>query len=96
MVSATVLKAQVQLASDGPRRTAVARQLVLAAAANVRWAIGSELLTSRTSTWWRRPKPPPTLDNSWAWRATSAAPHGDPDLSLPAWLKLEGRSRRPP
>lgn len=97
MVSATVLKAQVQLASDGPRRTAVARQLVLAAAANVRWAIGSELLDepyqhlvaqAETAT-----DPGQLMGVEGNFRRTA---WGILDLSLPAWLKLEGRSRRPP
>jgi CRISPR-associated protein Cas1 len=97
MVSASVLKAQVRMAADGQQRTAVARQLVLAAAANVRWAIDSDLLDEPLHRLKEQAveatDPGQLMGVEGNFRRTA---WGVLDLTLPAWLKLEGRSRRPP
>lgn len=97
MVSATVLREQVRLTADAGTRVAVARQLVQAAAANVRWSIESDLLDEPLARLEQQAEQATDSNHMMgvegsfrrtAWEIL--------DLALPAWLRLAGRSRRPP
>ncbi|CUU55441.1 CRISP-associated protein Cas1 [Parafrankia irregularis] len=95
--SAHVLRRQVALTAEPEHRLTVARALVEATAANVRWALDTDLLGPALDTLAGQL---PEADSSekimgaegnfrrTAWAAL--------DVTLPAWLRLDGRSRRPP
>lgn len=97
MSSAGVVRRQVTLTADPDRRLAVARGIIAAAASNVRWALGTGL-----------PGPPLTRlgEQLTGCRDTSGlmglqgnfrrTAWGVPGTMLPPWLRLGGRSRRPP
>lgn len=97
MASADVVRRQVTLTADPGTRLAVARSLVTATAFNVRWALDTSLLDG----------PLARIDDQLAactdtgqvmgvegnFRRTA---WGVLDTVLPPWLRLDGRSRRPP
>jgi CRISPR-associated protein Cas1 len=97
MSSAEVLRRQVALTADPEKRLAAARDLVATTAANVRWALDTSLLDAPLSR----------IDEQLAactgtgqvmgvegnFRRTA---WGVLDTLLPPWLRLAGRSRRPP
>jgi CRISPR-associated protein Cas1 len=97
MSSAHVVRAQVTLTADPSLRLTVARALVRATAANVAWALDTDLLQGPLE------RLPAQID-----ACTSAADlmgvEGNfrrtawavLDTLLPAWLRLAGRTRRPP
>lgn len=97
MSSAAVIRRQVNLTADLAARLAVARNLVTATAANVRWALDTDLLDSPLSR----------LGDQLAACADTGQVMGVEgnfrrtawevlDTLLPPWLRLAGRSRRPP
>jgi CRISPR-associated protein Cas1 len=97
MSSAAVLRRQVALTADPPARLAVARSLVAAASANVRWALDTDLLDV----------PFGRIDEQLAACTDTGQVMGVEgsfrrtawevlDTLLPPWLRLAGRSRRPP
>jgi CRISPR-associated protein Cas1 len=97
MSSAEVLRRQVTLTADPGVRLAVARALVAATAANVRWALDTELLNGPLSR----------LGDQLAACADTSQVMGVEgnfrrtawevfDTLLPPWLRMSGRSRRPP
>jgi CRISP-associated protein Cas1 len=97
MSSAEVLRRQVTLSADPGVRLAVARGLVAATAANVRWALDTDLLDGPLSR--LGDQLAACTDTSQvmgvegnfrrtAWEVL--------DTLLPAWLRMSGRSRRPP
>jgi CRISPR-associated protein Cas1 len=97
MSSAEVIRRQVALTADPDARLAVARALVAATAANVRWALDTSLLD----------EPLRRLDGQLAACADTGSVMGVEgnfrrtawevlDTLLPPWLRLAGRSRRPP
>lgn len=97
MSSAEVLRRQVALTADPSARLAVARSLVAATSANVRWALETDLLdepfgrideqlASCTDTG-------QVMGVEGSFRRTA---WGVLDTLLPPWLRLAGRSRRPP
>jgi CRISPR-associated protein Cas1 len=97
MSSAEVLRRQVTLTADPGVRLAVARGLVAATAANVRWALDTDLLDGPLSRLGEQLAA--CTDTSQvmgvegnfrrtAWEVL--------DTLLPSWLRMSGRSRRPP
>lgn len=97
MSSAEVLRRQVALTADPSARLAVARSLVAATSANVRWALETDLLD----------EPFGRIDEQLAGCADTGQVMGVEgsfrrtawevlDTLLPPWLRLAGRSRRPP
>jgi CRISP-associated protein Cas1 len=97
MSSADVVRRQVALTADQDTRLAVARSLVAATAANVRWALDTDLLDGPLS---RLGDQLAACDDTGQimgvegnFRRTA---WGVLDTTLPPWLRLEGRSRRPP
>lgn len=97
MSSAEVLRRQVTLTADPGARLAVARGLVAATAANVRWALDTDLLDGPLSR----------LSGQLAACAGTSQVMGVEgnfrrtawevlDTTLPPWLRMSGRSRRPP
>ncbi len=97
MSSAQVVRAQVELTADPERRTAIARSLIAATAANVRWALDTDLLEG----------PLAALDQGLVTAQSAGELMGAEgnfrrsawsvfDELLPAWLRLDGRTRRPP
>lgn len=97
MVSATVLRSQVRLTGDPSVQTEVARKLVHAAAFNVRWALETDLLDEPFARLERQlpdtsdPGQIMGVEGSYRRTAWQVLDH-----QLPAWLRLDGRSRRPP
>ncbi|MCS0639183.1 type I-B CRISPR-associated endonuclease Cas1b [Streptomyces sp. LP05-1] len=97
MASASVLRRQVEITADAERRVAIGRSLVLATAENLRWALDTDLLDSALAA--LRTALPDAKD-----RDETMAQEGNYrrtgwavlDTQLPAWLRLDGRSRRPP
>lgn len=97
MSSAHVVRAQVALTADPASRLAVARALVKATAANVAWALDTPLLDSALE------RLPAQVDAATStedlmgvegsFRRTA---WGALDTMLPSWLRLDGRTRRPP
>lgn len=97
MASAAVVRRQVELTADTATRLAVARSLVLTTAENLRWSLDTDLLAPaldalRTAV--------PTCEDTDAllgqegnFRRTGWAVL---DTFLPPWLRLNGRTRRPP
>ncbi|WP_059010300.1 type I-B CRISPR-associated endonuclease Cas1b [Streptomyces specialis] len=97
MSSANVVRRQVELTADPEQRAAVGRSLVLATAENLRWALDTDLLESALLT--LRGALPDCKDSDEImgqegnYRRTGWAAL---DTLLPAWLRLNGRTRRPP
>lgn len=97
MSSAHVVRKQVALTADQNARLAVARSLVTATAANVAWALDTDLLAGPLE------RLPAQVDASQStedlmgvegnFRRTA---WGVLDTLLPPWLRLDGRTRRPP
>lgn len=95
--SAHVLRRQIGLTGMDDKRLEIGRALVAATAANVRWAMDTDLLDAPLA---RLPEQLATCQTSdqlmgvegnfrrTAWSVL--------DTILPPWLRLEGRSRRPP
>lgn len=97
MASASVLRRQVEISGDQERRTAIGRSLVLATAENLRWALDTDLLDTafaslRTALPEVRDRDE-TMAQEGNYRRTGWAVL---DTQLPAWLRLNGRTRRPP
>lgn len=97
MSSAEVVRRQVAVTADPATRVAVARSLVAATAANVRWALDTDLLNA----------PLGRLGDQLAACTDTSQVMGVEgnfrrtawevlDTLLPPWLRLAGRSRRPP
>jgi CRISP-associated protein Cas1 len=97
MSSAEVLRRQVALTADPDARLAVASSLVAATSANVRWALDTDLLDGPLSR--LGDQLAACTDTSQvmgvegnfrrtAWEVL--------DTILPPWLRMSGRSRRPP
>lgn len=97
MSSAPVIRSQVALACDAEQRLAVARSIVAATAANVRWALDTDLLDAAQRK--LEEQLDGCVDNSQLmgqegnFRRTA---WGVLDTMLPPWLRLDGRTRRPP
>lgn len=97
MSSASVVRRQVELTADPAVRLSVGRSLVLATAANIRWALETDLLDPAMDKL-RAELPDCTGSDEimgqegnfrrTAWEVL--------DTCLPPWLRLEGRTRRPP
>jgi CRISPR-associated protein Cas1 len=97
MSSASVVRRQVALTADPGMRLDVARALVTATAGNIRWALDTELFDGPLS---RLSGQLAVCENTGqvmgiegnfrrtAWEVL--------DTMLPTWLRLNGRSRRPP
>jgi CRISP-associated protein Cas1 len=97
MSSASVIRKQVAITTDPVIRLKVARALVEATAANVRWALDTDLLAAPLS---RLSEQLAACEGTGqvmgvegnfrrtAWEVA--------DTALPPWLRLSGRSRRPP
>jgi CRISPR-associated protein Cas1 len=97
MSSATVVRRQVAITADQDTRLKVARALVEATAANVRWALDTDLLDAPLGRLGeqlaacRETGQVMGVEGNFrrtAWEVT--------DTTLPPWLRLCGRSRRPP
>ncbi|MFE2063074.1 type I-B CRISPR-associated endonuclease Cas1b [Streptomyces sp. NPDC059467] len=97
MASATVVRRQVDITADPHQRLAIGRALVLAAAENLRWALDTDLLDPALES----------LRTALPGCATTDAVMGEEgnfrrtawavlDTQLPAWLRMNGRTRRPP
>jgi CRISPR-associated protein Cas1 len=97
MSSAGVVRRQVELTADPSERLAVARALVLTTAENLRWALDTDLLDPALAA--LRMAVPACEDTDALmgqegnFRRTAWAVL---DTQLPPWLRLNGRSRRPP
>ncbi|MBD0737824.1 type I-B CRISPR-associated endonuclease Cas1b [Streptomyces sp. CBMA29] len=97
MASASVVRRQVEITADPATRTAIGRSLVLATAENLRWALDTDLLDLALQT--LRTALPDCQDSDAImgqegnYRRTAWAVL---DTQLPAWLRLNGRTRRPP
>ncbi|MGW1839154.1 type I-B CRISPR-associated endonuclease Cas1b [Streptomyces sp. NPDC002067] len=97
MVSSGVIRRQVELTADSSQRLAIARSLVLTSAENLRWALDSERLDGALGA--LRTALPECADTDALmgqegnFRRTAWAVL---DLDLPPWLRLNGRTRRPP
>ncbi|MBN1173582.1 MAG: type I-B CRISPR-associated endonuclease Cas1 [Micromonosporaceae bacterium] len=97
MASAHVIRAQVTLTGDDHTRLSVARGLVTATAANVAWALNTDLLDEPLR---RLPDQVAACTSTGDlmgiegnFRRTA---WGVLDTLLPPWLRLDGRTRRPP
>lgn len=97
MASASVVRRQVEITADPERQLAIGRSLVLAATENLRWALDTDLLDPALSS--LRTALPDCRDTDaitgqegnvrrTAWAVL--------DSQLPPWLRLNGRTRRPP
>ncbi|MYR93650.1 MULTISPECIES: type I-B CRISPR-associated endonuclease Cas1b [unclassified Streptomyces] len=97
MSSASVVRRQVEITADHERRVETGRALVLATAENLRWALDTELLDPALQS--LRTALPECGDSDAImgqegnFRRTAWAVL---DTQLPAWLRLNGRTRRPP
>ncbi|MDT0446839.1 type I-B CRISPR-associated endonuclease Cas1b [Streptomyces johnsoniae] len=97
MTSASVIRRQVELTADPDQRAAVGRALVLVTAENLRWALDTDLLDTALNA--LRTALPDCKDSDSLmghegnYRRTGWAVL---DTMLPAWLRLNGRTRRPP
>lgn len=95
--SAHALRRQVELTANHQARAATARSLIAATAANIAWSLNTELLDPPLA---RLAEQLPHCETSdelmgaegnfrrTAWSVL--------DTLLPAWLRLDGRTRRPP
>lgn len=97
MSSAPIIRRQVALATDTGQRLAVARTIVAATAANIRWALDTDLLDAPVQRLQEQLETCINTDQLMGlegnYRRTS---WGVLDTMLPAWLRLDGRTRRPP
>jgi CRISPR-associated protein Cas1 len=97
MASAGVVRRQVTLTADPGTRLAVARSLVTATAFNVRWALDTSLLDAPLARIGDQlaacTDTEQVMGVEGNFRRTA---WGVLDTMLPPWLRLEGRSRRPP
>jgi CRISP-associated protein Cas1 len=97
MSSAEVIRRQVALTADPGRRLAVARVIVAAAAGNVRWALDTALLDGPLTRLGEQLNDcgdaNALMGLEGNFRRTA---WGVLDTMLPPWLRLAGRSRRPP
>lgn len=97
MSSASVIRRQVEITADPGKRAEVGRSLVLATAENLRWALDTDLLDPALGS--LRTALPQCNDSDAImgqegnFRRTGWAVL---DTQLPAWLRLDGRTRRPP
>jgi len=95
--SAHVLRAQVALTADSERKVVIGRAIVAATAGNIRWALGTDLLDPALATLTAQLADSVTSDQIMGaegnFRRTAWAVL---DTMLPPWLRLDGRSRRPP
>lgn len=97
MASASVVRRQVEITADPDRRLPIARALVLTTAENLRWALDTELLDPALGA--LRSALPDCKDTDALmgqegnFRRTAWAVL---DTLLPPWLRLNGRTRRPP
>ncbi|MGW8449913.1 type I-B CRISPR-associated endonuclease Cas1b [Streptomyces niveus] len=97
MSSAAVVRRQVEITADPEQRAETGRALVLATAENLRWALDTDLLDSALQS--LRTVLPECGDSDAImgqegnFRRTAWAVL---DTQLPAWLRLNGRTRRPP
>ncbi|WP_219510918.1 type I-B CRISPR-associated endonuclease Cas1b [Nonomuraea ceibae] len=95
--SAHVLRSQVAVASTDDKRLEIGRSLIAATAANVRWALDTDLLDAPLDRLTEQLSTCRTSDQLMGaegnFRRTA---WGVLDTILPPWLRLEGRSRRPP
>ncbi|WP_369185725.1 type I-B CRISPR-associated endonuclease Cas1b [Streptomyces sp. Y1] len=97
MSSATVIRRQVEITGDPEQRLPIARALLLATAENLSWVLESDLLDAALATL-RAALPncrdtDELLGQEGNFRRTAWAVL---DTRLPAWLRLNGRTRRPP
>ncbi|MFI9530904.1 CRISPR-associated endonuclease Cas1 [Micromonospora rosaria] len=97
MSSAHVVRAQVNLTADPAVRLAVARALVTATAANVAWALDTDLLDGPLERLPAQVEACTSTEDLMGvngnFRRTA---WGVLDTLLPPWLRLDGRTRRPP
>ncbi|CAJ64216.1 MULTISPECIES: type I-B CRISPR-associated endonuclease Cas1b [Frankia] len=97
MSSAQVVRAQVDLTADPVRRAAIARSLIAATAANVRWALETDLLDGPLDALGTRLAAAESSEELMGAEGTfRRSAWGVFDTILPAWLRLDGRTRRPP
>jgi len=97
MCAGEVVRRQVATAEKPEAALAVARELVLAAAHNVRWAFDTSLLAESLATLERSVQSASTSPELMAAEGTfRRASWSLLDEELPSWLRLHGRSRRPP
>lgn len=97
MSSAAVVRRQLDITANPEQRAETGRALVLATAENLRWALDTDLLDSALQS--LRTALPECGDSDAImgqegnFRRTAWAVL---DTQLPAWLRLNGRTRRPP
>jgi CRISPR-associated protein Cas1 len=97
MCAGEVVRRQVITAEKPAAALAVARELVLAAAHNVRWAFDTSLLAKPLATLERSVQAASTGPELMAAEGTFRRSSWSLlDEELPPWLLLHGRSRRPP
>lgn len=97
MSSALVLRRQVALTADDQARLTVGRDLVATTAANIRWALVTDLLDAPLAK--LHDQLPGCADADQLMGAEGnfrRTAWGVLDTMLPPWLRLDGRSRRPP
>nr|MDT0665716.1 CRISPR-associated endonuclease Cas1 [Micromonospora sp. DSM 115978] len=97
MSSAQVVRRQVELTADPAKRLAVARAVLAATAANVRWALDTDLLDAPLATLTTQIETHETAEQlmgaEGSYRRSAWAVL---DTLLPPWLRRGGRRRRPP
>ncbi|MEU7616620.1 type I-B CRISPR-associated endonuclease Cas1b [Micromonospora rifamycinica] len=97
MSSAHVIRAQVTLTADPQTRLAVAQSLVRATAANIAWALDTDLLDRPLERLPAQVEACTSTEELMGiegnFRRTA---WGVLDTLLPPWLRLDGRTRRPP
>ncbi|MET9143455.1 type I-B CRISPR-associated endonuclease Cas1b [Streptomyces sp. NPDC004042] len=97
MASAAVVRRQVEITADHTRRMTIARALVHATAQNLRWALDTDLLNPALESLSTKlpdcDDPDAVMGQEGNFRRTAWAVL---DTQLPAWLRLDGRTRRPP
>ncbi|MFF0771846.1 type I-B CRISPR-associated endonuclease Cas1b [Nonomuraea wenchangensis] len=95
--SAHVLRRQITLTGTDDKRLEIGRALIAATAANVRWSMDTDLLDAPLARLTEQLATCQTSEQLMGaegnFRRTA---WGVLDTLLPAWLRLEGRSRRPP
>ncbi|SNQ52108.1 CRISPR-associated endonuclease Cas1 (fragment) [Frankia canadensis] len=97
MSSAQVVRAQVTLTADPEQRTSIARPLIAATAANIRWALDTDLLDGPLASLERQLHAAGDRDALMGAEGTfRRSAWSVLDTILPAWLRLDGRTRRPP
>lgn len=97
MTSAHVLRAQVTVSADPNPRLTIARSLVTATASNIAWALDTDLLDDPLARLPQQVAACTTVADLMGvegnFRRTAWAVL---DTQLPPWLRLDGRTRRPP